>query len=163
MLRIAALRQNWPDIGGLSPAWKQRSLQLVTEMSNTPSERLQTIMSVEGWTQNDLAGFGEVSKQSVSRYIQNKRGIDFDFVYNLQRKTGYNSLWILKGVGPQKVPAELRTKMDEEKFFEKMDKERAILRKLDRFPGSMEFLERVSNLKPTDFNQLKTYLERMFP
>ncbi|EMM79022.1 hypothetical protein LEP1GSC040_2583 [Leptospira santarosai str. 2000030832] len=53
--------------------------------------------------------------------------------------------------------------MDEEKFFEKMDKERAILRKLDRFPGSMEFLERVSNLKPTDFNQLKTYLERMFP
>ncbi|TGK23450.1 XRE family transcriptional regulator [Leptospira stimsonii] len=119
-------------------------------------------MEKEGWTQNDLAKFGEASKQSVSRYIQQKRGIDFDFVYNLQRKTGYNSLWILKGVGPRKVPPELRTKMDEEKFFEKVDRERAILRKLDKFPGSLEFLERVSNLKPSDFNQLRTYLERMF-
>lgn len=120
-------------------------------------------MNVEGWTQKDLADLGEVSKQSVSRYIQNKRGIDFDFVYNLQKKTGYNSLWILKGVGPQKIPSELRTKIDEDKFFEKMDRERAVLRKLDKFPGSLEFLERVSDLKLVDFNQLKTYLERMFP
>ncbi|WP_017852004.1 XRE family transcriptional regulator [Leptospira interrogans serovar Szwajizak] len=120
-------------------------------------------MNDEGWTQNDLADFGEANRQSVSRYIQNKRGIDFDFVYNLQKKTGYNSLWILKGVGPKKVPAELRTTMDEEKFFEKIDRERLILRKLDKFPESMEFLEKVSSLKPSEFNQLKIYLERMFP
>ncbi|PKA04763.1 hypothetical protein CH375_08985 [Leptospira ellisii] len=132
-------------------------------MSETPSDRLLEIMKKEGWTQSNLAEFGETSKQSVSRYIQKKRGIDFDFVYNLQRKTGYNSLWILKGIGPQKLPAELRTKIDEDKFFERVDQERAILRKLDKFSGAFEFLEQVSNLKPSDFNQLKTYLERMFP
>ncbi|UPY79904.1 helix-turn-helix transcriptional regulator [Leptospira weilii] len=136
---------------------------MVTILIETPSDRLLEIMNMEGWTQNDLAEFGETSKQSVSRYIRKKRGIDFDFVYNLQQRTGYNSLWILKGIGPRKIPAELRTKADEDKFFEKVDRERAILRKLDKFPGAFEFLERVSNLKPSEFNQLRTYLERMFP
>lgn len=120
-------------------------------------------MKIEGWSQNDVAELGETSKQSVSRYVNNKRDLDFDFVFNIQTKTGYSSIWILKGIGPMKVPVELRMPEIEQKFFEKIDQERAVLRKLDKFPNSLEFLERVGNLKLLEFEQLKTYLERMFP
>ncbi|EKO89170.1 DNA-binding helix-turn-helix protein [Leptospira interrogans serovar Grippotyphosa str. 2006006986] len=132
-------------------------------MEKFPFERLQNIMKIEGWSQNDVAELGETSKQSVSRYVNNKRDLDFDFVFNIQTKTGYSSIWILKGIGPMKVPVELRMPEIEQKFFEKIDQERAVLRKLDKFPNSLEFLERVGNLKLLEFEQLKTYLERMFP
>lgn len=71
---------------------------------STLDQRIQTILDETGAEQNGLAQAAGVTKGTVSQWLDGKiKSIKLEYAVGIQKRYGYNAVWIVMGEGEKKI------------------------------------------------------------